>query len=59
MVSIGHISQIMVNALVEEIKGSLVLFLWGFFNSFAKCFCLSDEDSDSFSPRYSYSEDSK
>lgn len=36
-----------------------MLLLWGFFSSFAKCFCLSDEDSDSYSPRYSYSENSK
>lgn len=36
-----------------------MLLLDGFFSSLAKCFCLSDEDSDSYSPRYSYCEDSK
>uniref|UniRef100_A0A8C3LVT5 Sorbin and SH3 domain containing 1 n=1 Tax=Chrysolophus pictus TaxID=9089 RepID=A0A8C3LVT5_CHRPC len=28
-------------------------------SSLAKCFCLSDEDSDSYSPRYSYCEDTR
>uniref|UniRef100_U3I731 Sorbin and SH3 domain containing 1 n=1 Tax=Anas platyrhynchos platyrhynchos TaxID=8840 RepID=U3I731_ANAPP len=35
------------------------MLLWGFFISLAKCFCLSDEDSDSYSPRYSYSDDTR
>lgn len=59
MVSIGHVTQTVANVLVEEIKRVSGASSLGLFSSLAKCFCLSDEDSDSYSPRYSYSEDSK
>ncbi|NWJ11503.1 SRBS1 protein, partial [Crypturellus undulatus] len=52
-------SPLNLSSLRRNKKSLWCFFFRGLFSSLAKCFCFSDEDSDSYSPRYSYSEDTR